>query len=152
MRSDIRIRAANRDDIGTIASWQIAMAKETEAMDLDPEIVARGVSHVFDHPSTGFYLMAECSNTAAGCMLVLSEWSDWRAGNVLWLHSVYVIPSMRKLGIFNALYTHVKNLVTSDPTLRGIRLYVDKSNHLAATVYGHLGMSPNHYDLFEWMR
>ena len=83
--------------------------------------------------------------------MVLSEWSDWRAGRVLWLHSVYVEPEMRALGVFRSLYEHVKNLVVSDESLRGVRLYVDKSNKKAADVYRKLEMSSEHYDLFEWM-
>ena len=151
MRSDIIVRAASRADIATITAWQVAMAKETEGINLDIATVTRGVTHVFDTPTTGYYLIAEKGTKASGCMLVLSEWSDWRAGTVLWLHSVYIEPELRNLGIFKALYEHVKNQVTTDKTLCGIRLYVDKSNKIAATAYRNLGLSSEHYELMEWM-
>ena len=36
-------------------------------------------------------------------------------------------------------------------TIRGLRLYVDKRNQAAARVYEKLGMTREHYDLFEWL-
>ncbi len=152
MGSDIRIRNASRADIESIVLWQVAMAKETEDFALDPQTVTRGVTHVFEHPGTGFYLIAEMDRIPCGCMLVLSEWSDWRAGTILWLHSVYIEPLKRRRGIFASMHAHVKNLVTTDPNLRGLRLYVDRSNHNAASVYRKLGMSSDHYELFEWVK
>jgi ribosomal protein S18 acetylase RimI-like enzyme len=50
------------------------------------------------------------------------------------------------------MYEHVKHMVQSDADLRGIRLYVDKSNHAAQQVYTRLGMNGEHYQVFEWMK
>ncbi len=150
--SRITIRAATREDISSIASWQVAMAKETESMELDPSVVTRGVTHVFEKPHIGFYLIAEDAQNSVGCALVLSEWSDWRAGNVLWIHSVYIEPAHREVGAFSSIYHHLKTTVLGDPSLRGLRLYVDKSNAGAMAVYNKLGMNREHYHLFEWMK
>ena len=38
------------------------------------------------------------------------------------------------------------------PGLRGLRLYVEKKNQPAQKVYRKLGMSDEHYHLFEWMK
>jgi len=146
------IRPATREDAGFIARSQIAMALETESMKLDPDTVSRGVAHVFDHPYIGFYLIGEIDGEKAGCCLVLSEWSDWRAGNVLWIHSVYIETKHRRGGVFSSLYGHLKTMVNTDPTLRGLRLYVDKSNTKAITTYQALGMNQEHYHLFEWLK
>lgn len=148
---NISIRRATVADIDSIITWQIAMAQETEGLVLDRATVRRGVTHVFESPNLGYYLVADVEGQLAGCMLVLSEWSDWRAGMVLWLHSVYIEPPKRKMGVFKAFYECVKKSVMNDSKLRGIRLYVDKSNKSAASVYRKLGMSSEHYELFEWM-
>jgi RimJ/RimL family protein N-acetyltransferase len=49
------------------------------------------------------------------------------------------------------MYLHLKDRVASDSGLAGLRLYVDKRNARAARVYDALGMSREHYDLFEWL-
>jgi hypothetical protein len=54
--------------------------------------------------------------------------------------------------VFSALYKHVRDLVAQSNNLRGIRLYADKTNTSAHSVYEHLGMSAEHYQMFEWMK
>ncbi len=85
-------------------------------------------------------------------MTRVPEWSDWRNGTVWWIHSVYVEPSLRGRGTYSGLYRHVQALVTQDESLRGLRLYVDRRNASAQKVYSKLGMSDEHYQLFEWMK
>ncbi|MFP5386110.1 MAG: GNAT family N-acetyltransferase [Bacteriovoracia bacterium] len=146
---NITIRPGLLFDIETIADFQVKMAFETEnGLKLDPATVNLGVSAVIDDPSKGKYWIAEANGEVVGCLLTVPEWSDWRNGTVLWIHSVYVRPEFRKHGVFKALYQHVKE--TND--LRGIRLYVDKTNLNAKKVYETLGMSCEHYELFEWMK
>jgi hypothetical protein len=50
------------------------------------------------------------------------------------------------------MYQHIQRFVSDDPDLKGIRLYVDKSNEGAKTVYTELGMNGDHYSVFEWMK
>ena len=149
---DILIRPGLLFDIDTIADFQVQMAWETEKLKLDPPTVQNGVSAVFDDPSKGKYWIAESGGRVVGCLLTIPEWSDWRNGTVLWIHSVYVLPTFRKSGVFKALYSHLKNLVQAGNDLRGLRLYVDKSNLNAQKVYESLGMSGEHYHLFEWLK
>lgn len=148
----IEVHVATREDVGTIANWQMAMAFETEQMRLDPDTVRRGVTHIFDYPETGYYLIAKIDGLPVACTLVLYEWSDWRAGCVLWIHSVYVVPEKRQSGVFRSIYRHLETLVADDTSLRGLRLYVDKSNHAAIRTYTSLGMRSDHYELFERMK
>ena len=149
----IQIRPGLLFDIDTIADFQVKMAYETEnGLELDPPTVVLGVTAVMDDPSKGKYWVAEINGEVAGCLLTVPEWSDWRNGTVLWVHSVYVKPAFRKQGIYKALYLHLKDMVSTSSDLRGIRLYVDKTNIRAQQVYENLGMSGEHYHLFEWMK
>ena len=149
---DILIRPGLLFDIPVIADYQIKMALETENMKLDPPTVDKGVSAVFDDPSKGKYWLAEADGKVVGCLLTVPEWSDWRNGTVLWIHSVYVPPEYRQHGVYKKLYTHLKEMVQTSPEYRGLRLYVDKSNINAQKVYEALGMSGEHYHLYEWMK
>lgn len=148
----IDIRPGLLFDIEKITEFQLKMAYETEQIKLDPEIVLKGVTAVLDEPSRGKYWVAEKSGEVVGCLLTVPEWSDWRNGTVLWIHSVYVLQEYRKQSVFTKLYSHLKTMVEQDPELRGLRLYVDKTNSVAQKVYENLGMSGEHYHLYEWLK
>ena len=107
-----QVRIALRADAPFIVQSQLAMALETEALTLDLDTVRAGVNAVFDTPTRGFYLLAERDAAPAACMLVLSEWSDWRNRDVWWLHSVYVLPEQRRAGLFRALHAEVHDGIT----------------------------------------
>lgn len=149
---DIKIRPGLLFDIQIIADYQVKMAWETEQLKLDQPTVELGVSAVFDDPSKGKYWLAEVNGEVVGCLLTVPEWSDWRNGTVLWIHSVYVKPDFRKHGVFRKLYSHLRTMVETSKDLRGLRLYVEKTNHPAQKVYEALGMSGEHYHLFEWLK
>ncbi len=135
-----------------IVDFQLKMALETENLALDRDTVSNGVDHIFENPATGYYRVALDIEEVVASLLVLYEWSDWRNGNVLWMHSVYVLPQYRGKGVFAQMYRQLQEEVSADASLRGIRLYVDKTNVKARSVYRKLGMSPDHYELFEWMK
>ena len=150
---NITIRPGLLFDIDTIADFQVKMAFETEnGLKLDPTTVQKGVSAVIDDPSKGKYWLAEVNGEVVGCLLTIPEWSDWRNGTVLWIHSVYVVPKFRKNGVYKMLYAHLKVMVEESRDLRGLRLYVDKTNSNAQQVYETLGMNGEHYHLYEWMK
>lgn len=151
-RVRVSVRKATVEDVSSIARWQLAMASETEELKLSLDTVTPGVRHVFAHPEIGEYLIGCIDGKAVGCLLLLNEWSDWRCGTVLWIHSLYVEREFRRFGIFKSMYQHVKQRVESDATLRGIRLYVDRSNQPAVQTYTKIGMNGDHYQTFEWMK
>lgn len=147
----IRVEKATEMDIQWISQAQIAMALETENLRLEPEVVSAGVKFMFDHPDRGFYLVARGPEaTPVGCLLILKEWSDWRNGDVWWIHSVYVLPGYRGQGIFKQMFNLIEALARS-LGVRGLRLYVDKANVSAQRVYQQLGMNCDHYLLYEKM-
>jgi GNAT superfamily N-acetyltransferase len=150
--TDFEYREATPDDAGSIVDFQLAMARETENLELDREILSRGVAAVFADATLGRYFVATEEGDVIGSLLVTYEWSDWRNGMVWWIQSVYVVPSFRRRGVYAGLYGHVRSFVESDALIRGIRLYVDERNKAAQEVYGRLGMNGEHYRVFEWMK
>jgi hypothetical protein len=146
------IRQANEKDSSNIVEFQLAMALETEQLELHELTVIKGVSAVFADQSKGIYYVAEVNRQVVGSLLTTFEWSDWRNGTVLWIQSVYVRPEFRKRSVFSCLYKHIQELVVFNPDLRGIRLYADKTNTSAHGVYEHLGMTSEHYQMYEWMK
>lgn len=146
------IRQATEADAPSIVEFQLAMAWETESLQLDEPTVVKGVAAVFTDSSKGVYYVAETEGHVVGSLLTTFEWSDWRNGTVLWIQSVYVRPEFRKRSIFSRLYKHIQEKVNSNPNLRGIRLYADKTNTPAHGVYEHLGMTAEHYQMYEWMK
>ncbi len=140
------------EDGATIAEFQLAMAKETESLALDSEICGKGVRAVFDDPGKGRYFVATVGGRIAASLLITYEWSDWRNGTVWWIQSVYVLPEHRGRKLFSGFYAFVKALAASEPAVQGLRLYVEKKNRSAQNAYSAVGMSADHYDLFEWMR
>lgn len=138
-------------EIEWLAQAQVAMALETENLKLAPETVVAGVKYVFDHPERGFYVIARMGpEKPVGCLLILKEWSDWRNVDVWWIHSVYVLPSYRGQGVFKAMFDRIEKLAYASG-VRGLRLYVDKTNVNAQKVYEQLGMNRDHYLLYEKM-
>jgi ribosomal protein S18 acetylase RimI-like enzyme len=147
----ILIRPATQEDSTQIISFQQQMAMETEQVKLDAAVVAEGLKRLFDDPAKGRYFVAEDDGEVVGCLMTTFEWSEWRCGNVLWIQSVYIRPSHRSQGVFRKLYEHIKAMVTPESEYRGIRLYVDKTNAAAQKVYEKLGMTGEHYYMYEWM-
>ena len=111
----ITVRPAGRRNGPFLADCQVRMAAETESLALDPPTVALGVAGVFDDPHRGRYFIAEIDGRPAGCLLTVPEWSDWRNGTVLWIHSVYVHPEHRRRGLFSALYAHLRHTWSKPP-------------------------------------
>lgn len=144
----ITVRTATRADIANIAQWNRAMAWETEHKPLDPAVLERGVTAVFDEPRRGFYLVAERDGEPVGCLLVTYEWSDWRAGDFWWIQSVYVVESARREGVFRQLYEDAKQRAAQAGAV-GLRLYVETENERAQRTYAGLGMERCHYFMYE---
>lgn len=146
------VRKAKREDIADIVDFQLAMASETENINLNREIVTKGVSAVFADSSRGNYYVAENNGRVVGSLLTTFEWSDWRNGTVLWIQSVYIRPEFRRKGVYRKMYGYIQELVMADSALFGIRLYADISNTGAHQAYLTMGMKADHYQTFEWMK
>lgn len=151
--ANVNVRKATLGDVARIVDFQLRLAQESEGLELDPATVARGVEAVFADPHKGCYWVAEEEGgRIVGCLLTMPEWSDWRAATVLWIHSVYVVPEARRRGVFRRLYLALKTMVESSPEFAGLRLCVDRRNRVAQATYEALGMSRDHYYLYEWLK
>jgi GNAT superfamily N-acetyltransferase len=143
------VRPATVADAELIARFNLALARETEGIVLDPVVVARGVQAVFDDPARGEYFIAELDGRPVGQAQITLEWSDWRNGWFWWIQSVYVEAGARRRGVFRALYEHIASLARSRGDVRGLRLYVVDSNAPAVETYTRLGMSRTQYLFYE---
>jgi L-amino acid N-acyltransferase YncA len=146
------IREATTKDIPHLLDFQLKMALETENITLEISSLTQGVNKLFKDPTKGRYYVAEENNEVMGCLMTTYEWSDWRNGTVIWIQSVYIATSHRGKGVYKTMYEHIQKMVSDDPDLRGIRLYVDKTNRAAQQVYTNLKMNGDHYQVFEWMK
>lgn len=150
--STVTYRKATIHDAPAITEFQIRMAHETEELELDRSVCAKGVQAVFANAAHGEYYVAEKDGEVIGSLMITYEWSDWRNGVVWWIQSVYVAPEARGAGVYSGLYRYLRNIVQQNAHIRGLRLYVDKRNTKAQQVYAQLGMNGEHYQVFEWMK
>ncbi|MDP4223913.1 MAG: GNAT family N-acetyltransferase [Bacteroidota bacterium] len=147
----ISIRKATPADAPAIIDFQLSMAWETENLELNREIVTKGVNAVFADEAKGMYYVADSGGHAVASLLITYEWSDWRNCNVWWFQSVYVLPDFRRQGIFRRMFNFIKDQAEKQD-IAGLRLYVETNNLRARKTYESLGMSSEHYSFYEWMR
>lgn len=147
--NNITIRKATPQDIDAIVAFQQNMAQETEGKTLDAALLREGIEAMFSSPEKGFYLVAEAEGRPVGDLMITYEWSDWRNATFWWIQSVYVDADWRRKGVYRAMHDHVYSIANSRDDICGIRLYVERSNHVAQQTYSSLGMSKSHYDLYE---
>ncbi len=148
----MHVRVATFNDAESIVDFQLKMAAETEDIELHEPTVLKGVTAVIADNTKGQYYVTEINGKIIASLLTTYEWSDWRNGTILWIQSVYVLNEYRRKGVYRNLYSHIKQLVLKNDKLNGIRLYADKSNLTAHKTYQELGMSPDHYVTFEWLK
>ena len=149
----MQVRPADKNkDSEVIVRFQLRLAIESEGFHLDPLVTEKGVNAVFNDAAKGQYYVCEDQGKVIASMLTMPEWSDWRNRTVLWIHSVYVMPDARKKGAFKFMYQFLQEKVKASDAFGGLRLYVDKRNFNAQAVYHRLGMSNQHYELFEWLK
>lgn len=151
LKDNIHLEIANVDDADTLADLQCQMAWETEEYKLSKPTVLNGLKALFADPNKGKYYKLVHQQKIVGCMLNTFEWSEWRNGYILWIQSLYIVPEFRAKGLFRLMYQYLQTQVNASEELKGIRLYVDKTNTKATKVYEAIGMNGDHYHFFEWV-
>ena len=84
---------------------------------MDSDALVAGVQSALVDPVKGEYLIAECQEEPVCCLFTVREWSDWRNGDVIWIHSLYVKQEVRRRGVFKQLYMHLRHAVETDEDL-----------------------------------
>jgi ribosomal protein S18 acetylase RimI-like enzyme len=146
------IREATKHHKPNLIDFQLKMALETENITLEISELSQGIQRLLKDPTKGKYYVAIENEEPIGCLMTTYEWSDWRNSTVLWIQSVYVEKAFRGRGVFKMLYEFIRKMTEESADLRGIRLYVDKTNLAAQKVYEGLGMNGEHYTVYEWMK
>ncbi len=153
MTNEFTLRIADSSDVDSLVNFNRAMAKETEGKELALEVLSAGVDNLLKNSRDGFYVIAQeaagSNKRVIGSLMVTYEWSDWRNGYFWWIQSVYVLPDVRRRGVYRRLYEFVKELASSRAGVCGFRLYVEKENHIAQRTYEQLGMEESHYLMYE---
>ena len=147
----VEVRNAVRDDVQYLVDFNAMMALETEGKELSRELLTPGVEAVLADPQKGFYVIAEADGEIVGGLMVTFEWSDWRNRWFWWIQSVFVVPSARGSGVYRLMYENVKRRADESGDVCGFRLYVEKDNTRAQTVYKRLGMNRPDYLMYEEM-
>jgi len=147
----IRIRRGRPEDASALARNNMALARETEGRELGLARARAGVKQALEPESGAQYYVAADGDTheVVGQLMVTREWSDWRDGEFWWIQSVYVDPAWRGRGVFRGLYEHVRRLAQGMPRVCGMRLYVERDNATAQSIYRALGMEVTGYRLLE---
>ncbi len=146
---EINVRRAVPDDLETIVRFNAAMALESEVKALDLEQLRKGVAAVFQRHGLGFYCVAEVAGRVVGQLMITTEWSDWRNSSYWWIQSVYVDAGHRRMGVYRTLHSFIVAEAKERGGVQGLKLYVDRANNGAQSVYTSLGMSHSNYDLWE---
>ena len=143
----LRIRRATPDDADILVMYNAALAYESEGKVLVPDVLYAGVRAALADPAKGFYVLAEQGDDPVGQTGITFEWSDWRNGWYWWIQSVYVREDYRRRGVFTAIYRHLEAEAMADPSVIGLRLYVENENHRAKATYQKLGLVDESYSL-----
>jgi ribosomal protein S18 acetylase RimI-like enzyme len=144
------VRPARVDDLDALIAGNVALAEETERVRLDADTLRKGILALLESRAPGRYWVAELDGRIVGQLLITFEWSDWRNRMVWWIQSVYVLPEARRRRVFRALYETARR-EAQDAGAGGLRLYVDNTNTRGQAVYTALGMTGDHYRVFEDM-
>ena len=145
------VRRATAEDSPWLVQFNCALARETEARELDERIVRRGVERAFEQGEEAVYFVAVTDSEIIGSLMLTREWSDWRDGWLVWIQSVYVVPHHRGCGVFRTLLDYATSIVGQDPDVVGMRLYVENDNQRAQSVYLRNGFRDPSYKVLEKM-
>ncbi|MFM2225091.1 MAG: hypothetical protein RJA07_1293 [Bacteroidota bacterium] len=144
----MQTRLSTVADAHIIASFNKAMAFETEQKKIDNELALLGVENLMNQPQYGFYVVAEINSEIVASLMITYEWSDWRNSLIWWIQSVYVKPENRRQSAFKCMLVFVEQLAKQQ-NINCIRLYMEKENRTAHQVYLQNNFIETDYLMFE---
>ncbi len=147
--SPLQIREATASDAETVTGFVVAMALDSEGIELAPAAVRTAVVTALDDPARARYWLAMQGERAVGQLMITTEWSDWNNAWYWWIQSVYVVPDCRRRGVFRETYRHVATVARERGDVCAIRLYVEHENASARRAYEQIGMAEAPYAVYE---
>ena len=148
MTAKLIIREAGIDDIPILTQNNLALAKETEGLQLDNDVLRQGIEQALTRKEC-HYFVATIEGEVAGQTMITYEWSDWRNGIIWWMQSVYVLPDFRKQGVFRELFSHIEIRARGHKEVKALRLYVMQNNNAGKRTYQSMGMNNSGYIVYE---
>lgn len=143
--SDIIIRAAQADDIGTIQAFILALAdyeRLAHEVKADRETLAR---YLFGERPMAEVLIAEADGAAVGFALFFHNFSTFEGRPGLYLEDLFVLPEARGLGAGKALLSRLAALAIERDCAR-LEWSVLDWNEPSIAFYRALGARP----MDEW--
>ena len=143
--SDIIIRAAQTDDIGTIQAFILALAdyeRLAHEVKADRETLAR---YLFGERPMAEVLIAEADGAAVGFALFFHNFSTFEGRPGLYLEDLFVLPEARGLGAGKALLSRLAALAIERDCAR-LEWSVLDWNEPSIAFYRALGARP----MDEW--
>jgi GNAT superfamily N-acetyltransferase len=133
MTYSFTVRSAHLNDLKTLVAFALAEADEAERKAKSANIVRAGVRAGLSDPAIARYWVLEnAAGDVVGSISVVREWSDWHASYYWWIHSLFIKPAFRGLGLMKLLVDRVKETAVSEQALESMRKINTLYKHLCA--------------------
>jgi len=150
LRTQVRIREAQPDDVGLIFGWIVELAEYERAPEQvtgTPELLEEAL---FGERPSAEGLIAETRADAepwepAGFAMFHCTFSTWECRPGIWLEDLYVPPAQRRAGVGGALLSHLARITVQRGYTRLQWAALDW-NQLALEFYDKIGAARLH----EW--
>lgn len=146
------IRVAIIDDLDKIVQFNYNLSLEIENKILDIESLTIGVRALIEDYRKGGYYIYEKDEEIIGQIMYIYEWSDWKNGNFLWLHNIYVDMNHRNKGVFSEIYNYIVEKYHDDNSIVGIRLNIENNNNIAQNISEKFQLHRYDYSLCEYIK
>ena len=142
------IRLASENDVDVLARFEVQSAKETEQYCLDFATARNAIAYFVNSWDKGFYLVMEANKEdLVGCVRVTKDFATWENSEIWWLRSMFVQPNYRRKNVATQLCKEIIKM--SSKHACSVRLFVDKHNSNAKSLYKSLGFMESRYELYE---
>ena len=145
---DWKIITPSTEHINDLARFTAQIAWITESKVLPDDITIPGVRTLFEQPRYGIFLVAVVDDKPVGSLNLMFEYNTQLCKKVYWIQNVYVEPEYRSKGVFKSLFNKAIEQAKQEGS-PFVKLYVDRTNEKAQTVYQRLGMNDSGQLMFE---
>jgi GNAT superfamily N-acetyltransferase len=141
------VRPAQLEDLNTLVTFTRMEALHAEGIELNPEMMRKGVKAALDDSTIARYWVLENDDgEIIGSVSVVKEWSNWNAGFYWWVQSMFIAPEYRAQKLMSHLIETVRETAKKENAL-DIRLLVHQDNRRAQKAYRREGFSNAPYEI-----